>query len=58
MRAGCVGIPDWFDLRIDRNRKTYPSKVAWRSHNQIGVIFVDCPENFATTARNLPQPHV
>jgi hypothetical protein len=36
-----IGIPDWFDLRIDRNGACYPSKVAWRSADQIGVVFLD-----------------
>jgi PilZ domain len=39
--ASPVGIPDWFDLRIDRNGACYPSKVAWRSGDQIGVTFLD-----------------
>lgn len=56
--ASSVGVPDWFDLRIDRNRKTYPSRVAWRSHDQIGVVFLDSSDNSAVTARNLPQPRV
>ena len=39
--ASPVGIPDWFDLRIDRNGKVYSAKVAWRSHDQIGVRFIN-----------------
>jgi hypothetical protein len=39
--ASPVGIPEWFDLRIDRNGASYPAKVAWRSGDQIGVMFVD-----------------
>ena len=37
--ASPIGIPDRFDLRIDRSGATYPSKVAWRSNDQIGVTF-------------------
>jgi hypothetical protein len=36
-----IGIPDCFDLRIDRTGACYPSKVAWRSADQIGVMFLD-----------------
>jgi PilZ domain-containing protein len=36
-----IGIPEWFDLRINRNGACYPSKVAWRSGKQIGVTFID-----------------
>jgi PilZ domain len=39
--ASPVGIPDWFDLRIDRSGACFPSKVAWRSANHIGVTFLD-----------------
>jgi PilZ domain len=39
--ASPVGNSDWFDLRIDRNGACYPSKVAWRSGDQIGVTFLD-----------------
>jgi hypothetical protein len=39
--ASPIGIPDWFDLRINRNGVCYPSKVVWRSANQIGVMFLD-----------------
>ncbi len=42
--ASPVGIPEWFDLRIDRNGAHYPSKVAWRAGNQIGVSFLTLPE--------------
>ena len=41
--ASPVGIPDWFDLRIDRNGKVYSAKVAWRSYDQIGVSFINLP---------------
>jgi hypothetical protein len=34
-----VGIPDRFDLRIDRNGACHPSKVTWRANDQIGVSF-------------------
>lgn len=34
-----VGIPDRFDLRIDRNGACHPSKVTWRTKDQIGVSF-------------------
>jgi PilZ domain len=37
--ASPIGIPDSFDLRIDRNGACYPSKVVWRSADYIGVIF-------------------
>ena len=39
--ASPVGIPDWFDLRLNRNGVCYPAKVAWRSGKQIGVMFLD-----------------
>jgi PilZ domain len=38
-----VGIPDRFDLRINRDGVCHPSKVAWRANDQIGVVFLDCP---------------
>ena len=38
-----VGIPDRFDLRIDRNGACHSSKVTWRADDQIGVSF-DLPE--------------
>lgn len=37
--ASPVGIPDRFDLRIDRNAACHPSKVTWRANDQIGVSF-------------------
>jgi PilZ domain len=40
--ASPTGIPDMFDLRIDRNGARHPSKVVWRSADSIGVIFCDC----------------
>lgn len=39
--ASPVGIPDRFDLRIDRNGACYPSKIAWRTNDQIGCQFLD-----------------
>ena len=39
--ASPIGIPDWFDLRINRNGVSYSSKVVWRSADQIGVTFLD-----------------
>lgn len=41
--ASPVGIPDWFELRIDRTGAYYQSKVAWRSGKQIGVSFLTLP---------------
>jgi PilZ domain-containing protein len=35
------GIPDQFDLRINRNGVCHPSKVAWRVNGQLGVTFLD-----------------
>lgn len=35
-----MGIPDLFELRIDRNGATYRSKVAWRSADHLGVTFL------------------
>ena len=37
--ASPVGIPERFDLRIDRNGMCHPSKVTWRANDQIGVSF-------------------
>ena len=37
--ASPVGIPERFDLRIDRNGACHPSKVTWRANDQIGVSF-------------------
>jgi len=34
-----VGIPDRFDLRIDRNGACHPSKVTWKANDQIDVSF-------------------
>jgi hypothetical protein len=39
--ASPVGIPDWFDLRLNRNGACYPVKVAWRAGKQIGVMFLE-----------------
>jgi hypothetical protein len=39
--ASPMGIPEWFDLRINRNGACYAAKVAWRSAHQIGVMFLD-----------------
>jgi PilZ domain len=39
--ASPIGIPNSFDLHINRNGARYPSKVAWSSGNQIGVMFID-----------------
>lgn len=39
--ASPIGIPESFDLQINRNGARYPSKVAWSSGNQIGVMFLD-----------------
>jgi len=39
--ANPVGIPDFFDLRIDRNGARHRSKVVWRSADYIGVIFCE-----------------
>jgi hypothetical protein len=41
--ASPVGIPDRFDLRIDRNGACHPSKVAWKTSDQIGVNFLTFP---------------
>src|SRR5947208_3051276 len=35
------GIPDQFDLQINRNGVCHPSKVAWRVSDQLGVTFLD-----------------
>jgi PilZ domain len=35
------GIPDQFELRINRNGECLPSKVAWRLNDQLGVTFLD-----------------
>jgi hypothetical protein len=35
------GIPDQFDLQINRNGVCHPSKVAWRVSDQLGVAFLD-----------------
>jgi len=34
-----IGIPERFDLKIDRSGACYPVKVVWRSRDQIGVMF-------------------
>jgi PilZ domain len=41
--ASPVGIPERFDLRIDRNGMCHPSKVTWRTNDQIGVSFSTFP---------------
>lgn len=38
--ASPLGIPDLFELRIDRNGACYQSKVAWRSADHVGVTFL------------------
>jgi hypothetical protein len=37
--ASPIGIPEQFDLRIDRSGMCHPSKVTWRANDQIGVSF-------------------
>lgn len=37
--ASPIGIPERFDLRIDRNGMCHPAKVTWRANDQIGVSF-------------------
>ena len=39
--ASSIGVPDSFDLRINRNDSHHPSKVAWKSNDRIGVIFLN-----------------
>jgi PilZ domain len=39
--ASPFGIPDLFELRIDRTGASYRSKVAWRSADHVGVKFLD-----------------
>ena len=39
--ASSIGIPDQFDLRMNRRGANHRSKVAWRSEDQIGVRFLD-----------------
>ena len=39
--ASPIGIPDLFDLQISRNGDRRRSKIAWRSNDRIGVIFLD-----------------
>jgi hypothetical protein len=39
--ASPIGIPDSFDLHINRNGARHPSKIAWSSGTQIGVMFLD-----------------
>jgi hypothetical protein len=41
--ASPVGIPDLFDLQIDRNGERHSVEVAWRSSDRIGVVFLDGP---------------
>lgn len=36
-----LGIPDLFELRINRDGTCRQSKVAWRSKDRIGVQFLD-----------------
>ena len=38
--ASPIGIPEQFDLRIDRTGVCHPSKVAWRKADKIGVVFL------------------
>jgi hypothetical protein len=56
--ASPVGIPERFDLRIDRNGMCHPAKVTWRANDQIGVKFLDVPGmiNRPPCSRNSPQP--
>lgn len=48
--ANPVGIPDRFDLRMDQTGVRYPSKVAWRSADRIGVKFLDRGQEFFSSA--------
>jgi PilZ domain len=41
--ASPVGIPDLFELRMNRNGARHWSKVAWRSKDRIGLTFIDPP---------------
>src|SRR5215831_21122800 len=51
--ASLVGIPDRFDLRIDRSRACHPSKIIWRANGQIGVRFSSLLDDQPSTP--LPQ---
>lgn len=39
--ASNIGIPDLFELRINRNDERHRSKVVWRSKDRVGVTFLD-----------------
>jgi hypothetical protein len=39
--SSLIGIPDLFELRINRDGSRHRSKVAWRSKDRIGVQFLD-----------------
>jgi hypothetical protein len=51
--ASPVGIPDRFDLRIDRSGACHPSKITWRANSQIGVRFSSLLDDQPSTP--LPQ---
>lgn len=38
-----VGLPQSFLLEIPSKHKSYRSEIRWRSHNSVGVEFVDSP---------------
>jgi hypothetical protein len=35
-----IGIPQVFTLRIERDRVCRPCRVAWRSHDRLGVSYI------------------
>ena len=37
--AHTIGIPDQFDLYIERKKQTFAVEVAWRKPDQLGVAF-------------------
>jgi hypothetical protein len=37
--ASPVGVPEAFDLVLERDHSSYPCRVVWRSEKRIGVAF-------------------
>lgn len=35
-----IGIPQIFTLRIERDRVSRPCRIAWRTHDRVGVSYI------------------
>jgi hypothetical protein len=38
--AGAAAVPDKFDLRLDRQERTFQARMIWRTAKEAGVVFL------------------